>query len=106
MPVSPDALEHLVRDMYWPGVVWALSQAASLLGDEARARALYPGVAPFAGQLLIDPAGAFLGCTDHYLALLAEASNRPDEAGRHRADAADVYARIGANWWRGSILHE
>jgi hypothetical protein len=98
-PITPAGLSMLERDMYWPGVVWTVSTVAHLLGDATRAAALYPGVLPFAGQLLVDPAGACLGCTDHYLGLLAHTCHRVVDAERHLAAATRIYEHVGARWW-------
>jgi DNA-binding SARP family transcriptional activator len=97
--VTPAALSAPDRDMYWPGVVWAVSSAAHLLGDTERAAALYSEVLPFAGQLLIDPAGGFVGCTDHYLALLARTSSRESDVRQHLAHATRIYDDIHSPWW-------
>jgi len=97
--VAPSMLADLDRDMYWPGVVWTASEAVCALGDEERAQALYDGVAPFAGVLLIDPAGVFLGCTDHYLALLAQTEHRDRDARRHLDAAGARYRGVDARWW-------
>ena len=78
-PVGPTLLSNLVRDAYWPGVVWAVSAVSHLLGDRERAAALYLGVHPFS-RLSPGRSGAFLGCTDHHLGLLAETSGRPVDA--------------------------
>jgi hypothetical protein len=57
--IAASMLADLDRDMYWPGTVWAVSDAVYELGDEERAQALYESVVPFDGLLLIDPAGVF-----------------------------------------------
>jgi hypothetical protein len=89
--------------MYWPGVVWAVSAVTYLLGGGKRAASLYDDVAPVAGQLLVDPAGIFLGCTDHHVGLLAAASGIASDVRRHLCDAKGIYERIGATWWTAQV---
>jgi hypothetical protein len=50
----------------------------------ARARIIYPLLAPYAGQIVVN-AGAvtFGGVVDHYLGLLATALDQPETAARH-----------------------
>jgi DNA-binding SARP family transcriptional activator len=106
---TPSAISDLDRDMYWPGVVWTMSRAVCALGDEKLATILYKQVESFEGHLLIDPAGVFLGCTDHYLALLAATSNRDADAYRRFDAAAALYRRIDAAWWNARLqdaLHD
>ena len=98
-PVTPAVLAHLARDMYWPAIVWSVSSVTHLLHEDGRARALYPTVLRFAGQLLIDPAGAFLGCADHHLGLLSAACDRLPETRAHLDAAISTYERIGAPGW-------
>jgi hypothetical protein len=102
-PVNAAVLSNLERDLFWPGVVWAVSAVTSRLGDRERAEAVYLGLVPFSRCLLVDPAGVFLGCTDHHLGLLARTSGRPDDARLHFADATDQYNRFGASWWADQV---
>jgi DNA-binding SARP family transcriptional activator len=101
-PVTTEVLALLAQDMYWPAIVWSVSSVTYLLRDGDRADALYPTVLPFAGQLLIDPAGAFLGCADHHLGLLSAACDRLPEARAHLDTATSTYERIGAPGWAGA----
>ena len=96
-------LSNLARDAYWPGVVWPSlpsatpRQPGTCRGAVPRSRSV-PTLSP-----RHDPAGAFLGCTDHHLGLLAETSGRPDDARRHFADATEQYDRAGATWWANQL---
>jgi DNA-binding SARP family transcriptional activator len=98
-PVTHETLTNLTRDGYWPGVVWSVSAVTHILADTERAAALYTELAPFHGQLLIDPAGIFLGCTDHHLWLLADTCQRSDKTRQHRDHATATYTRMNATWW-------
>jgi len=102
--LTPEMLTNLTRDGYWPGVVWSVSAVTHILGDTERAAALYTELAPFRGQLLIDPAGIFLGCTDHQLWLLANTCQRSDKIRQHRHDATATYTRINAIWWSTQLM--
>jgi len=68
------------------------------LADRVRAPELHDALAPFADQLVAQPA-VFLGSAAHYLGLLATTLEHFDEAESRFSAAEATHARLGAPGW-------
>ncbi len=76
-----DALALQERGFSWPFPMRHLAEAAALLGDEARAAALVPKLAPYAGQLLVAYSGQVIeGSADRARGQCLATLGRWDEA--------------------------
>jgi hypothetical protein len=94
IPKAPDGLP---RDANWLYTVSALGQAAGLLGDTARAEALYRLLLPYARRVVCSGrATDFDGSTSYSLGLLAGALGRRDEAEAHFDEALSHHGELGA----------
>jgi tetratricopeptide (TPR) repeat protein len=108
------ALLALPRDEHWITTMALLADATAQVRDEERAALLYDLLLPYAEQNLAhDLMRSYLGSTHHYLARLAGALDRFDQAEAHyeaalgfnrQLGAAPLLARSQAAW--GELLRE
>jgi tetratricopeptide (TPR) repeat protein len=104
----------LPRDEHWITTMALLADATAQVRDEERAALLYDLLLPYAEQNLAhDLMRSYLGSTHHYLARLAAALDRFDQADAHyeaalrfnrQLRAAPLIARTQAAW--GERLRE
>jgi tetratricopeptide (TPR) repeat protein len=85
-------------DNLWLQTLCHCAAMSSHLADRARATALLDLLAPYSTQIAGTPVGWF-GSVAHYLAIVASALGRFDEADAHFAAAAAIHVRIGAPIW-------
>ncbi len=83
----------------WASNVILCAITCAPLRDATSAAALYPMIAPYAGQWCFPAAGMPLEVIDHHLGVLATVLGRFDEAEAHFAAAAATHERIGAPAW-------
>jgi len=95
------------RDTTWLLTLTMLTQAASALGDAARAKLLYDLFAPYNSRTIVaGPAIVCLGSAARYLGLLAATIGLHSEAGRHFSDAIEMNERMGARPYLAHSLRE
>jgi tetratricopeptide (TPR) repeat protein len=94
--LTPD-FDNIARDGSWLMHMCMAAYVISRSQNIARARAIYPLLTPYAGQIVVN-AGAvtFGGVVDHYLGLLAAALDQPETAARHLDHAIAAYQGLGA----------
>ena len=94
--LTPD-FANISRDGSWLMHMCMAAYVISRSQNIARARTIYPLLAPYAGQIVVN-AGAvtFGGVVDHHLGLLATALDQPETAARHLDHAIAAYQRLGA----------
>lgn len=86
------------RNYYWLARMALFARAAVGVGDTKACRSAYAELLPWAGRVAgIDSGSVAFGPVDDALALLADATGRPADAARHRADADEVRARLAAD---------
>jgi DNA-binding SARP family transcriptional activator len=89
------------RHHQWLIVLSMLSRASVRLGDTEAAAELYPLLLPHHSEI-VGGHTTWIGPVAHDLGLLATALSRPDDAGVHFAEAAEIQVRIGA---RAVLVH-
>ena len=102
-----DTLETLAADGYasvpfdeeWLVSIGMLAEAASTLGDGARAQELYELLQPYGDRVAVGYPEIATGAVARYLGLLATTLERWADAERQFADALTINARIGARSW-------
>ena len=98
--IGPDG-HAIARDSFWLGAHALFAGAVSTTGDEELAHRLYALLLPCADHVVTFGAGgAVLGCTHHWLGLLARALSDFDLAAAHLREAEKISTRIGAPYWR------
>lgn len=86
------------RNYYWLARMALFARAAVCVGDTEACRSAYAELLSWAGRVAgIDSGSVAFGPVDDALALLADATGRPADAARHRADADEVRARLAAD---------
>jgi len=97
----------LPRDTTWLLTLTMLTQAASSLGDGARAKLLYDLFAPYNSRTIVaGPAIVCHGSAARYLGILAATIGRREDASRHFADAIEMNERMGARPYLAHSLRE
>jgi hypothetical protein len=95
------------RDTTWLMTLTMLTQAASALGDSARAKLLYDLFAPYNSRTIVaGPAIVCMGSAARYLGVLAATTGRTSDAQRHFTDAIDMNERMGARPYLAHSLRE
>ncbi len=104
--IAGAGLERIPRDQDWLLTVTSVGRAAGHCAlDEIAAQAL-DLLVPYAGRAVVDAgAVAFDGVVDDHLAVICAALGRPDAAAAWQQQAARLYDRIGARWWRDRLGH-
>ena len=98
--MGPDG-KAIGRDTFWLGAHALFAGAVSATGNDELTRSLYESLLPCADHVVTFGAGgAVLGCTHHWLGLLARALGDFDAAAAHLREAEVISARIGAPYWR------
>jgi len=98
--IGPDG-GALARDSFWLGAHALFAGAVSATGDEELAHCIYELLLPCADHVVTFGAGgAVLGCTHHWLGLLAGAFADVRLAADHLSEAESISTRIGAPYWR------
>ena len=95
---SARRFEDLPWDIVWSTAIAQWAETSAHLAATAPAAVLYRRLLPYAGQVITNGV-TVVGCTDHYLGLLASTLSRREEAEDHFATAAETHERIGAPIW-------
>jgi hypothetical protein len=91
-----DGLARVPRNIYWLSTVAFLCEACAALPDHPGLELLEAELAPYATRTVQISSAACLGSAAHFLAVLAAADRRYDEADRHFAAAAERNRTLGA----------
>ncbi|HEX2032112.1 MAG TPA: AAA family ATPase [Actinomycetota bacterium] len=92
------------RNNDWSLSVALLAETAVLLGDAARAEALYRIIEPHGGRN-VDTLELTTGCLARQLGMLASFLGRWEDAERHFNEAREMNARMGFRTWLAHTLH-
>ena len=98
--IGPDG-QAIARDSFWLGAHALFAGALARTGDEELAHRFYELLLPCADHVVTFGAGgAVLGCTHHWLGLVAGAFADLHLAAAHLSEAEKISTRIGAPYWR------
>ena len=97
--LARDRVSALPFDQEWLLGMSFLAETATLVGDLGAAAALLERLAPWAALNVVDQCEGMRGSVSRYVAILAAALGRPDEAGRHFEAALEMDAAMGARPW-------
>jgi predicted ATPase/DNA-binding SARP family transcriptional activator len=93
--LAVSGFDDLHRDADFPQSLAPLSEVCVLLGDAARARALYNQLLPFAGRNLVLPGGMVCwGPNDYFLGILADTMGDAEKAVAHLETALEMCERL------------
>ncbi|MGH9030571.1 MAG: ATP-binding protein [Acidimicrobiia bacterium] len=77
-----------------------LADAMAAAGTAEQQDRVYQTLQPYAGtHVVVGGCASYFGAVDHYLALLAEANDRPADAVSHTEAALGMHERLGAVAW-------
>jgi DNA-binding CsgD family transcriptional regulator len=95
------------RSTLWVASLSYLADAASLVGDEATARLLYPELTPLSGgNVIIGHGVASYGAADRFLGQLAATLGEHETAVEHLERALAANRAMGADTWVAHTLYE
>jgi DNA-binding SARP family transcriptional activator len=101
--IAADDFAGLAWDANWLSMLGELAEATALLGDGARAAALYERLLPYADRRIVAGRAVYDQCSAHYaLGLFATTSGRLDDAAGHFDAAIESDLALGA---RPSLMH-
>jgi tetratricopeptide (TPR) repeat protein len=81
--LAADGFAGVPHDMFWFTATCVLAEASALMGDGARAEALYELLLPHKDRNVQVTQAAFWGSAERFLGLLAAATGRSDVARAH-----------------------
>jgi tetratricopeptide (TPR) repeat protein len=106
-PLAQHDFEDIPRDALWMACMTYLVDVCTYLGDVPRAAILYEILLPFAGRNVVIANGVFCcGALSRYLAALATAMGRWDEAAKHFEEALAMNASMEAWPWLAHTQHQ
>lgn len=92
-------LDHLPRTHDLEMLTFIV-EAVAFAGSSDQRERVYQLLSPYSGtHIVVGGCASYYGAVDHYLGVLARALDRPDEAQRHFAVAAEMHDKLGAPWW-------
>jgi tetratricopeptide (TPR) repeat protein len=97
--LAADGFGGLPFDEEWDVSLCLLAEAASRLGDGARAATLYELLLPYRDRVAVSYPEISLGPVSRFLGILASTCRGYDEAAGHFEDALAMSERIGARPW-------
>jgi tetratricopeptide (TPR) repeat protein len=94
--IAAEDFATLPFDNKWVSSMSLLSETASLLGDNHRAKILYERLLPYAERNGVSAGDGCTGSVSRYLGMLAATMSRSDDAARHFEEALRLNMRMGA----------